>query len=100
MSIPSPWTIPEIEAALEAARTDNLTRITVAASMDPPEDEAPGWAEGICLRLAGHDPPHVRGGALIGFGHLACRAGVIRNESAVRAAVIADLAHPDPWIAG
>jgi len=93
-------TLAHITAALERNDPNELLHIPVALSMHPPEDEHPGYAETICLRLARHTHSNVRGNALLGFGHLARTAGVIRNADEVRTLIEAGLADPDAYVSG
>lgn len=92
--------LSEITAALARNDPAELLHIPIALSMDPPEEQHPGYAESICLQLATHAHPHVRGNALLGFGHLARTAGMIRAADEVRALVEAGLADPDPFVSG
>ncbi|MEZ5936845.1 MAG: hypothetical protein R3C52_01340 [Hyphomonadaceae bacterium] len=100
--IPDPWTIADIERLLEASADDaeTLAWIAVCVSMDPPEEDAPGWAERVCLSLADHEDRWVRGAAVLGFGHLARTAGVIHDPVRVRAVVDAGLKDPEPHVNG
>lgn len=93
-------TLAHITAALARNAPDELLHIPIALSMDPPEGEHPGYAEAICLQLAEHSNGNVRGNALLGFGHLARTAGIIRDEPRVRALIEAGLADPDDYISG
>src|SRR5690606_1288821 len=56
----------------ERPLTADLLYVPIVISMDPPDCQ---WAQGICIRLAAHADPTVRGNAILGFGHLArtCR---------------------------
>lgn len=92
--------LPSITAALARNDPDELLHIPIALSLDPPEEEAPGFAEAVCLQLAGHAHPNVRGNAILGFGHLARTAGVIRDEARVRACVEAGVRDEDDYVRG
>ncbi|HOY78085.1 MAG TPA: hypothetical protein PLN33_09780 [Hyphomonadaceae bacterium] len=91
---------PQIEDALARNAADELIYIPISLSMDPPEEEFPGYAERVCRRLAKHDHPNVRGNAILGFGHLARTAGIIWKPNDVRALVEAGLADPDSYVRG
>jgi len=90
----------DIAAALARNDAQELLHLPIALSLDPPEDTYPGAAEAVCLRLARHAHPNVRGNALLGFGHLARTAGVIRAGEEVHALVSAGLDDPDSYVAG
>ena len=64
--------------------------------MDPPDCR---WAQDICVRLAQHADPTVRGNAVLGFGHLArtCRH---LDESLVRPLVEAALRDKERYVFG
>lgn len=91
---------PQIEEALERDSAEELIYIPITLSMDPPEEDFPGYAERICRKLAGHSHPNVRGNAILGFGHLARTAGIIWKPNDVRALVEAGLADPDEYVRG
>lgn len=69
------------EVAL-AARAENriseLPHILVAVSL---HEESLEWAQNYCLSLAAHSNEFVRGNAILGFGHLARRFGVLTEEA-------------------
>lgn len=92
--------LPEVTAALTRANPHELLHLPIALSMDPPEEEHPGYAESVCRVLATHAHPNVRGNALLGFGHLARTVGIIWKPKAVRALVEAGLADPDGYVSG
>ena len=54
------------------ARDDASALVTAVLAVALYSDDLP-WAEGLCLRLAGHRDATVRGNALLGLGHLARR---------------------------
>ena len=89
-----------IARALERDDPQELLHIPIALSLAPAEDDHPGHAEQICLRLARHPHPNVRGNAVLAFGHLARTAGVIRDATSVRAIVQAALADDDDYVRG
>lgn len=92
--------IPVITAALDRADPQELLEIPISLSLNPPEDEYPGYAESVCRVLATHEHPQVRGNAILGFGHLSRTVGIIWKPKAVRALVEAGLADPDGYVSG
>ena len=93
-------TLAHIAAAIARNDPDELLHIPITLSLNPPEAEHPGYAESVCLKLARHPHAHVRGNALLGFGHLARTAGAIRNADEVRGLIEAGLADADPFVSG
>lgn len=93
-------TVDHIKQALARNAPDELLHIPVALSLEPPEDDFPGYAESICRELARHEDATVRGNAILGFGHLARTAGIIWKPSDVRALVAAGLVDADPYVRG
>lgn len=92
--------LPSITAALARNDREELLLLPISLSMDPPEETDPGLAEAVCLQLASHADPTVRGNAILGFGHLARTAGIIWKPKEVRALVEAGLADPDEYVRG
>ena len=92
--------LSEIKPSLTRNAPDELLHIPIALSLSPPEDDHPGYAEGVCRQLARHEHPNVRGNALLGFGHLARTVGIIWKPKEVRALVEAGLADPDAYVRG
>jgi hypothetical protein len=105
------WTKEDVEAALCRDDPTEVLYAPIVVSMDPPDCD---WAQSICVRLATHSDPTVRGNAILGFGHLArtCRkldetivrplieAALIDTHSHVRGHAIdaaADVAHYLKW---
>lgn len=82
------------------ARNDpqELLQLAGAIALEPPEEDHPGHAERILHTLAQHADPHVRGNAILGFGHLARTAGIIWKPKEVRAYVEAGLADHDDYV--
>lgn len=89
-----------IDEALARNNTDELLQLAIALALEPPEDTYPGEAERACLALARHPHANVRGNAILGFGHLARTAGVIRAEDDVRALVSAALDDREDYVRG
>lgn len=90
----------EDDAALARNDPQELLQLAVAIALEPPEDDHPGHAERILRALAQHEHPHVRGNAILGFGHLARTAGIIWKPKEVRAFVEAGLADQDEYVRG
>lgn len=59
-----------VAAALEKNDPQELHSLVIGVALYAPDFE---WAQNICIRLATHDDPFVRGNAVLGFGHLARR---------------------------
>jgi hypothetical protein len=57
-----------VEAAIARNEPNELAVAVLSAALYA-EDAA--WAEGVCVRLAGHEHEGVRGNAVLGFGHIA-----------------------------
>lgn len=91
---------PQIEEALARNQAEELLYIPISLSMDPPEDDFPGYAERVCRQLAVHADPNVRGNAMLGFGHLARTVGIIWKPNDVRSLVEAGLSDDDAYVRG
>jgi hypothetical protein len=91
---PDGWTKDDVEAVIARSDPEELWYTPIVVSMDPPDC---AWAEGVCLRLAKHSHPIVRGNAILGFGHLARRYGNLDQE-AVRPLIEAALHDPDAYV--
>lgn len=92
--------VSDVTAALARNDADELLHVSLVLSMEPLEEEHPGYAEKICRELALHPNFNVRGNAILGFGHLARTAGIIWKPKEVRALVEAGLADPDEYVRG
>jgi hypothetical protein len=57
------------------------------------------WSELICVRLASHADPVVRGNAVLGLGHLARTAGTL-DRATCTAVVSAALLDSVPYVRG
>lgn len=82
------WSPAEIEAALARGSVDAFQLVALSVSLYGADLE---WAEGVCLTLARHDNPVVRGNAMLGFGHLARRFGALSKPADVRSLLEAGL---------
>lgn len=92
--------LSDIKAALARNAPDELLHIPLALSLEPPEDDHPGYAESVCRDLARHPHPNVRGNAILGFGHLARTAGIIWKPKEVRALVESGMADTAEYVRG
>lgn len=92
------WTEQDIEAALDRADPQELLYVPIVIGMNAADCSA-GWAEEICLRLAGHPHFNVRGNAFLGLGHIArtCRA---LNAKAAVPVIKAALQDEDEFVRG
>jgi hypothetical protein len=83
----------DVEAALQRDDAEELRHVVIAVALEEPD-----WtvAHQVCLRLARHADPTVRGNALLGFGHLARRFGMASEEA--RALVNSGLTDSDPHV--
>lgn len=70
------WITDDVEAVIARGEPHELLYVPIVASLNA-TDCPPGWAESICVRLAAHPDPQVRGNALMGFGHIARTCGVL-----------------------
>jgi hypothetical protein len=90
------WCEEDVETVIRRDDPAELLYAPIVVSMDPPDC---AWAQDVCVRLARHPDPTVRGNAITGFGHLArtCRK---LEESVVRPLVEAALRDPHPYVVG
>ena len=90
------WTEDEVEAAIARGLPEELAYVPIAVSMDPPDL---AWAQGICIALAVHPHPGVRGNAILGFGHLARSCGRL-DAAAVVPLIVAALGDDSDYVRG
>src|SRR5262245_37837141 len=83
------------DAALVRAEPEELLRVVLAVALH--SDEL-AWASDVCLQLARHQHPHVRGNTILGFGHLARRFG--RLDPAAREVIEEGLRDSDGYVRG
>ena len=74
MTLPPDWSIADVERLLGRDDPAELLHVAIAVSLDPPDC---AWAQEVCIRLAAHGDAHVRGNAILGFGHLARICGAL-----------------------
>lgn len=85
-----------VEAAVRRGDPDELLRAVLSAALYAADPE---WAAGVCLRLAAHPHPGVRGNAVLGLGHLARLHGRL-DRARVQPVLEAALSDPDPFVRG
>ena len=86
----------DAEAALRRDDPTELLRVPLAASLHTDDRQ---WAEQLCARLAMHADPYVRGNAILGFGHLARRFGMV-DWQLVQPLLQRALTDPHPHVRG
>ncbi len=86
----------QIEAALLRDRPDELLYAVLSAVLHS-QDRI--WAEGLCIRLAHHAHPIVRGNAILGLGHIA-RTHRRLGEARVKPIVEAAFADAEAYVRG
>ena len=77
---------------------DNPAELSVVSLSVSIHSEDAAWAESVCLRLATHADPNVRGNAVLSLGHLARIQGRLGRASV--AAVEAALQDVDSYVRG
>jgi hypothetical protein len=92
------WTTDDVEAVIARGETHELLYVPIVASLNA-ADCPPGWAEAVCVRLAGHPDPQVRGNALMGFGHIARTCGML-DMAVVGPLLAAGRVDPNPHVKG
>jgi len=95
--IPDPWTREQIDALLVSSAIEDLALIPIAITASGTPDAR--WSERICVRLASHADPSVRGNAILGLGHLARTAGGL-EQATCAAVVAAALRDADAYVRG
>jgi hypothetical protein len=88
------WTEADVEAVIARGDPSELLYVPIVVSLDPPSRV---WAEHVCLRLATHPEPCVRGNALEGLGHLA-RTFRFLNRCLVERVIQSGLDDSDDWV--
>lgn len=85
-----------VYAAIERDDPDELSLIPIRVSLTDPDLE---WSQDICLSLARHHHPQVRGNAVLSLGHLARRFGKL-DETRVLPVIESALAESDRIVTG
>jgi hypothetical protein len=88
------WTKEDVEAVILANEPADLLHVPILVGLNPPEA---AWAQSVCVRLATHADPNVRGNAMLAFGHLARITGDL-DRSIVRPLLKAGLSDPDAYV--
>jgi hypothetical protein len=90
------WTEEDVEAVLARDDPQEVLHVPIVVSLSPPDS---AWAEAVCVLLASHPHPAVRGNAVLGLGHLAriCRR---LDEAVVRPVVERALRDECPQVRG
>ena len=86
----------EISAAIETNNSNELSTVALSAALHLANHKL---AEEICIKLAEHSNPVVRGNALLGFGHIARIDGKL-DEIKVKHLIRKGLADRDEFVAG
>ena len=92
------WQREDVTAVLCRGQAEELLYVPIVVGLNAP-DCGPEWAENVCLRLAGHQDPTVRGNALLGLAHIARTCRILRNVRSVQA-VEDGLRDPEPYVRG
>lgn len=85
----------EVEAAIGRDRPEELLYAVLSAALYA---EDGSWAQTVCLRLARHPDPNVRGNALLGFAHIARLHRALDRQALT--SVVAGFQDPDPYVRG
>lgn len=94
----SGWTESDVEIVVLRGDPEELLYVPIVVGMNADMCE-PGWAEKICLQLAGHEHFNVRGNAVLGLGHIARTCRTLNLDLAVP--VIAEAMHdPHDFVRG
>lgn len=92
------WTTDDVEVVIARGNPHELLYAPIVASLNA-ADCPPGWAEAVCVRLATHPDPLVRGNAIMGFGHIARTFGKL-DMTVVGPLMTAALRDPEPHVHG
>ncbi len=90
------WTREDVGAVMAESDPRTLLYVPIVVSMDPPDAK---WAQAICVELAAHEHPNVRGNAILGFGHLVRTTGQL-DRSVVLPLVVRALSDEDQYVRG
>jgi HEAT repeat protein len=85
------FTAEDIDAALDRDAPEELQFVPLTVAMASPDLHA---AVDVCIRLARHDDPSVRGNAIVSLGHLARRFRIL-DERTVKPLIEQALHDPD-----
>ena len=91
-----PALISDVEAGKFDEMPDELARALIAVGLHEPDIAR---AQALCVRHSSHPDEVVRGNALLAFGHLARRRGVL-DEGLVRPAIETGLQDASKFVRG
>lgn len=91
------WTIESIDQMLDSGDIAHMHEVPIAVSLNPPDCE---WSLDVCIKLAVHPDPTIRGNAALGFGHLARTCPDVALDDIVAARLAAALDDTDSYVAG
>jgi hypothetical protein len=86
----------EIEGALNRNNPGELSYVVLSAALYSDDAE---WAENVCMSLAKHEDPNVRGNAVLGLGHIA-RIHTKLTESGAKPVIEAALKDESDYVRG
>ena len=86
----------ELLEVLSRDIAEELSVVVIGVSLHHPNLEA---ACTLCTRLANHENPTVRGNAILGFGHLARRFGML-DEYTTKLIIESGLVDPSEYVRG
>jgi hypothetical protein len=72
-----PWDREAVRQALHDDDPQHLLHAVLAVSLHDPDR---CYAQDLCVELSAHSHFHVRGNAILGFGHIARRFGYLDRE--------------------
>lgn len=92
---------PELshEQVNEAVANNNIELLILAPISISLYDEDLEYGQALCITLSSHPEPNVWGNAILGFGHLARRFGML-DEAIVKPIIIAGWADEDYYVRG
>jgi hypothetical protein len=90
------WTRERVRRAVAANSSDALSRAVLAVAL---HDADSRYAIELCIQLATHRHPVVRGNALLGFGHIA-RVHRSLNRAVVYPLIVAGLTDSEAYVRG
>jgi hypothetical protein len=85
----------EAEHALRLDEPERLRRAVVSVALHAPDRD---FAERFCVAASTHTNDEVRGNAILGFGHIARRFGVLSPE--IRGVIERGLSDPSEYVRG
>lgn len=89
-------TTAQVELAISRNQPDELLVAVLSAALYADDRR---WAEDVCVRLASHEDPDVRGKAVLGFGHIARINGTL-SEGRVKPLIERALRDENSYVRG